>query len=271
VITITDGYIGAERNVFALIEKNLSRSNFFSFGIGSSVNRYLIEGMAKAGLGEPFVVTKPAEAPEAAKRFRTYVASPALTNIQVQYKEFEAYDVEPQSFPDLFAHRPLILFGKWRGKPKGEIELSGKGGKGNFVRTFQVEKTKPRKLNSAIRYLWARTRIARLSDFNVENKNPETQKEITSLGLTYSLLTPYTSFIAVIETIRNKEAHSTDVDQPLPLPLHVSNLAVGSYGKGPEPEMVLLAIAALLALWLVALHTRRSNRTREGYSGKFRR
>lgn len=271
VITITDGYIGAERNVFELVEKNLSRSNFFTFGIGSSVNRYLIEGIAKAGLGEPFVVTKPAEAPAAAERFRKYVESPTLTNIHVQYKGFETYDIEPPSLPDLFAQRPLIVFGKWRGKAKGEIELSGIGGKGDYVRTFQVEKTKPRELNSAIRYLWARSRIARLSDFNVDNKNPETQKEVTSLGLTYSLLTPYTSFIAVLETIRNKEARSTDVDQPLPLPLHVSNLAVGSYGKGPEPEMVLLLTIALMVLWLVALRERRLTRIREEHSRKFRR
>lgn len=268
VITITDGYIDAERNIFELIEKNLSRSNFFSFGIGTAVNRYLIEGMAKAGLGEPFVVTKPEEAPEAAERFRKYVESPTLTNIQVKYKGFEAYDIEPPSLPDLFAQRPLILFGKWRGRLGGEIEISGKGGKENYVRSFQVAETKPLELNSAIRYLWARSRIARLSDFNFGKENPETQKEITSLGLTYSLLTPYTSFIAVIETIRNKEAQSKDVDQPLPLPLNVSNLAVGCYGKGPEPEMILLLVVALLALLLTALHKRRLTRIREGYSGK---
>ena len=150
----------------------------------------------------------------------------------------------------------------------GEIEISGKGGRENYVHSFQVAKAKPLELNSAIRYLWARSRIARLSDFNFGKENPETQKEITSLGLTYSLLTPYTSFIAVIETIRNKEAQSKDVDQPLPLPLNVSNLAVGCYGQGPEPEMILLLVVALLALLLTALHKRRLTRIREGYSGK---
>jgi len=62
VVIITDGYIAAEREAFDLIEKNLSRCNVFSFGIGSSVNHYLVEGIAKAGLGEPFVVTKPEDA-----------------------------------------------------------------------------------------------------------------------------------------------------------------------------------------------------------------
>ena len=151
---------------------------------------------------------------------------------------------------------------------EGEIEVSGKGGKEDYVRRFPLEETKPLELNSAIRYLWARSRIARLSDFDFGRENPETQEEITSLGLTYSLLTPYTSFIAVIETLRNKEAQSKDVDQPLPLPLNVSNLAVGCYGKGPEPEMILLLVVALLALLLTALQKRRLTRIREGYSGR---
>lgn len=253
-IIITDGYINVERNVFELIQKNLSRTNSFSFGIGSAVNRYPIEGMAKAGLGEPFVVTKPEEAPQAAERFRKYVESPALTNIQVKYKGFEAYEVEPPTFSDLFAQRPLILFGKWHGKLAGEIEISGKSGSQNYVRSFRAAETKPLELNSAIRYLWARSRIARLSDFNFGQENPETQTEITSLGLTYSLLTPYTSFISVIETVRNKDAQSKDVDQPLPLPLGVSNLAVGGYCKGPEPEMTILLVIALLVLLMTAFY-----------------
>ena len=271
VIIITDGYIAAEKDVFELIQNNLNKTNFFSFGIGSGVNRYLIEGMAKAGLGELFVVTKPDEAGGAAERFREYVQSPLLTNVQVKYKGFEAYDVEPPGLPDLFAQRPLILFGKWRGRPGGEIEVSGKNGKGPYVRTFKVSETKPLKVNSGLRYLWARSRIARLSDFNFGRENPETKEEITSLGLTYSLLTSYTSFIAVLEMVRNPEKQSKDVDQPLPLPLNVSNLAVGDYGVGPEPEMVFLIGAVLLVLLLIALQKKYFTKVLEAYSVKCHR
>jgi Ca-activated chloride channel family protein len=269
VIIITDGYIAAEKDVFELIQNNLNETNFFSFGIGSSINRYLIEGMAKAGLGEPFAVTMSEEAHGAAERFREYVQSPLLTNVQVKYKGFETYHVEPLGLPDLFAQRPLILFGKWRGRPEGEIEVSGKSGKGDYVRTFQVSETKPLKVNRALRYLWARLRIARLSDFNFGRENPETKEEITSLGLTYSLLTPHTSFIAVLETIRNPERQGKDVDQPLPLPLNVSDLAVGGeYGVGPEPEMVVLIGMALFVFLLIALHKRYFTKVPEGHPGK---
>ena len=263
VLIITDGFINAERDVFEIINTNLNTTNFFSFGIGSSVNRYLIEGMAKAGVGEPFVVTGPEEAPIVAERFRNYVQSPLLTRIKVKYKGFEAYDVEPPALPDLFAERPLVFFGKWRGGPGGQIEISGRSGNGRYVQTFQVSETKPLEINSALRYLWARSRIARLSDYNFEKENPETKEEVTSLGLTYSLVTSYTSFIAVLEVIRNQGEQGKDVDQPLPLPLNVSDLAVGDYAAGPEPEMVLLLAVALLMSSLLFLHKRCFAKARE--------
>jgi Ca-activated chloride channel family protein len=256
VIIITDGYIDAEREVFSLISNNLDKTNVFSFGIGSSVNRYLIEGMAKAGQGEPFVVTKPEQAATAASRFRDYVQSPLLTDCRVSFKGFEIYDVEPPTIPDLFAKRPLILFGKYRGKPSGEIEISGRSPDGAYRRVFRVEDTKPLQQHAPLKYLWARSRIARLSDFNASGENQETKKEVTALGLEYSLLTPYTSFIAVLDVVRNPDAKAADVDQPLPLPEGVSNNAVGM-SSVPEPGLTVLAMAMAAAIVFIGLRRRR--------------
>ncbi len=249
VLIVTDGYISAEKKVFRLIQKNLNQTNFFSFGIGSGVNRYLIEGMAKAGLGEPFVVTKPQEARRTADRFQAYIKSPVLTHVAVKYHGFETFDIEPSAIPDLFAQRPVVVFGKWRGKLEGTIELRGTGGKSEYVQTFNVADSSPDEMNHALRYLWARTRIGRLSDFSIKNDNNENRDQITSLGLTYNLLTAYTSFIAVHEVARNLENDSEDVKQPLPLPEGVSKLAVGgSYSKVPEPELVVLLVILAIIL-----------------------
>lgn len=262
MIVVTDGYIGAESEVFSEIQDNLSETNVFAFGIGSGVNRYLIEGMAKAGLGEPFVVTRPQEASTAAQKFRHYIQAPVLTNIKINYKGFEAYDVEPAGIPDLFARRPVIVFGKWRGALQGTIELSGTGGHGGYAAVFELAETRPMETNQALRYLWARTRIARLSDFNFNTGNAENMAEITSLGLTYNLLTAYTSFIAVNDVMVNPEGQGENVAQPLPLPLHVSNLAVGvSHASVPEPELaVLLGLAVLLLVLMAALKRLRYRR-----------
>ena len=63
VVIATDGYVTVEEEAFDLIRNNLGKANMFAFGIGTAVNRHLIEGMARVGMGEPFVITKPDEAP----------------------------------------------------------------------------------------------------------------------------------------------------------------------------------------------------------------
>jgi Ca-activated chloride channel family protein len=260
VVLITDGYIDAEAEVFDFVRGQLDDVNFFAFGIGPGVNRLLIEGVARAGLGEPFVVTNDTEAPAAAARFRRYIDSPVLTGIKVGINGFDAYDVEPESIPDLFASRPIVMFGKWRGNPTGTIEISGTTGRGAYHASVPVAATQSQDSHAALRYLWARTRIAELSDFGPVTPSEERIAEITSLGLAYNLLTRYTSFIAVQEIVRRTTDDAASVDQPLPLPAGVSDSAIG-VTSGPEPELLL--IATILAL-IVVLQRRRMRQHRSG-------
>lgn len=251
MLVITDGYINAEREVFELIQQNLHHTNVFAFGIGSSVNRYLIEGMAKSGQGEPFIVTQANAARSAAEKFARYISNPVLTDVEVSFEELEVYDVEPPAQPDLFAERPVIVFGKWKGEAQGAVMVSGTNGEGLYEMRIPIDSADLKDDTRALNYLWARTRIARLSDFNSRQKSNENREEIVSLGLRYNLLTPFTSFVAVDEIVRNPALNSKDVKQPLPLPENVSNLAVsGGVNTVPEPGLFLLA-ALLLASTLV--------------------
>jgi Ca-activated chloride channel family protein len=227
MVIVTDGYVMVEEEVFDLIRKNFGDANMFAFGIGSSVNRHIIEGMAHVGMGEPFIITKPDEAPAKAERFRAMIQSPVLTGIKANFNGFAAYDVEPLSIPDVLAERPVIVFGKWRGKPRGKINLTGISGEGKFTDTIDVAGIKPSRANSALRYLWARHRITLLSDYNKLRLDDKRVKEVTDLGLAYNLLTAYTSFVAIDTEVRNKEGKPTTVTQPLPLPQGVSDYAVG--------------------------------------------
>ncbi len=248
IVLVTDGYVSGESGVFDYIRENLNQSNVFAFGIGSSVNRYLIEGVAKAGMGEPFIVTNPAEAPAIAGKFRDYIQTPVLTDIKIKANGFDIYDVQPTNFPDLLADRPVILFGKWRGPAAGAFELTGKTGRGDFGTTVDVSTVQPDESNRALRYLWARSRIAELSDYGSSDISEDRVKEITALGLKYNLLTQYTSFIAVRQKVTNTSGSAENVEQPLPLPVGVSDLAVAS-----EPELVwLLAASALIGLMMTA-------------------
>ena len=259
VVLITDGYIDAESAVFDYIREQRDEVNFFAFGIGSGVNRFLIEGVAKAGLGEPFVVTQPEQSAEVAARLRRYIDTPVLTGINVTFTGFDAYDVEPATIPDLFASRPIVMIGKWRGSPVGSIEISGRTGRGSYQTSIPVSAANADAKHRALRQLWARTRIADLSDFGPGTPDDDPVASITSLGLTYSLLTRYTSFVAVQEIVRRATDDAVDVDQPLPLPAGISDLAVG-VTSGSEPDIVWLTAILVASLACASLLRKRQSR-----------
>jgi len=226
VVIVTDGYVNVEKEAFDLIRENLNAANMFTFGMGTSVNRFLLEGMAHVGGGEPLIVTEETEAYTQAKKFRKYVNFPVLTQIDVDFKGFDAYDVEPLSVPDVLAERPVVIFGKYRGESKGEIILKGFAGKKRYKKVFQVSNAIASTKNGALKYLWARKRIKTLEDYNNLQQDDERIKEVTELGLNYNLLTPYTSFIAIDKVVANN-GEITTVKQPLPMPVKVENTSIG--------------------------------------------
>ena len=227
IVIVSDGYIDVERHAYDLISRNLDQANVFAFGIGSSVNRYLMEGLAHVGMGEPFIVTSRTDANSQAEKFREYIEKPVLTQITADFGTFEVYDVEPVSIPDVLAERPVVIYGKWKGKPKGSISVKGYSGGNDYVKTFNVEEVVPDPQNEGLKYVWAREKIKILGDYKIVDRYSDLEKQITDLGLKYSLLTEYTSFVAVDKIVINEDETLAKVDQPLPLAANVSNTAVG--------------------------------------------
>jgi Ca-activated chloride channel family protein len=232
VVIATDGYVRVEREVFDLIRESLGEGNVFTFGIGKGVNRYLIEGMARAGMGHPFVVGDPERAEDRAEEFKAMIEAPLLTDVRIDYGDFEVYDVEPGNVPDVFSERPITVFGKWRGEEKGRISLQARMGDGRpYAASVETSGSEGATENPALRYLWARHRVASLSDYAAladrRRQDDGVVKEITALGLEHSLLTAHTSFVAVDSRVRLEDGKAVPVTQVLPLPQGVPNTAVG--------------------------------------------
>jgi Ca-activated chloride channel family protein len=254
-VVVTDGFIAEEPQVFEQIRNHLDEANVWSFGIGSSVNRHLMDGIAKAGQGEAFTILGPDQAAAAAAKFRAYVETPVLTSVKVAFDGFDTYDVEPKVLPDVFASRPVIVFGKYKGQPAGKLTLTGVSGRGRFVSTLDAAAAKPDAGNSALRYLWARNEISQLSDFFNQDANKDA---VTKLGLEYNLLTKFTSFIAVQDVVRSAQG-STVVAQPSPMPAGVTDSAIaGSEGMqvGAEPPFAWLVMMIAGVFAFIALRQR---------------
>lgn len=262
IVVVTDGYVTVEREAFELVRRNLSQANLFSFGIGSSVNRHLMEGLARAGMGEPFIITNAAEAPAEAARFRKMIESPVLTSVKARFEGMDVYDVEPAQLPDVLGERPVVVFGKWRGPAGGQLIIEGQSASGPYRKALPMGSSNQDA--AALRYLWARHRVAGLSDQEALEGGDSQRARITELGLQYNLLTQYTSFLAVDKVVRNTQPLDTpSVNQPSPMPQGVSNLAIGAEVPGtPEPATWAGMAMMLSVLAMLARRQRRHNAAR---------
>jgi Ca-activated chloride channel homolog len=262
VVVITDGYVAVEPQAFRFIRKHLGEANLFSFGIGSSINRGLIEGMARAGMGSPFVVLNPTEASDKAAKLRAYIESPMLTNVQLSFQGLDVYDVIPQKLPDLMAERPLIAFGKYRGSGQGVIEVSGSQASGTFKQQMVLDTTAASAPNRPLRSLWARSWIEELMDQHAAlGGEPGTRRAITHLGLKYGLLTEFTSFVAVDSQVANTTGAAATVRQPLPMPQGVANSALA----GTSWQTMVMESSSIFILRAIQFKPRASTIDRASY------
>jgi Ca-activated chloride channel family protein len=226
IVLVTDGLVRVEARAFRFVRENLDSASLFAFGIGMGVNRGLIEGLARAGHGEPWVVTSAKEAPATADRFRRAIEEPVLTDIAIRYRGLEARDVVPMKLPDLLARRPLIVFGRFTGDATGVIEVSGVVGGRTWTRQLSVTTERDNDRLRALQWLWARKWIELLEDQHHLTHADEVEEAITDLGLAHRFVTPFTSFVAIDSEVANRRGQRTSVLQPLPLPDGVSNSAV---------------------------------------------
>ena len=262
VVILTDGFVSVDEEAFNIVNKNLDKANVFAFGIGSSVNRHLIEGLARAGQGEPFVLTNERYAKETAAKFHKLISAPVLTNVKVKFEGLTTYDIEPQALPDVMGERPVVIYGKWKGEAKGKIVIEGRNGNGTYEQVLPIHSSVS-KNTSALRYLWARKRIERLLDNESITGGDMYKKQITTLGLKYSLLTPYTSFVAVDHVVRNKNPGKTpQVNQPSPMPQGVSDAAIGAYVPSTPEPAAWGAMALVSGMLLMAARYQRRRKDR---------
>jgi Ca-activated chloride channel homolog len=222
VCFMTDGYIGNENEIISEIKRH-PKARIFSFGIGSSVNRFLLDKMAQAGRGEVEYVALNDDGSKAAKRFHERVQNPLLTDIEVDWGGLQVSDVLPKQIPDLFSAKPLVLTGKYKAAGRAMIRLRGKQAGQTLTREIAVDFPASQPQHDVLATLWARTKIDDLTMQDPGNaERLDLRESITALGLQYRLMTQYTSFVAVEEKIITDGTTPRRVDVPVEMPEGVS-------------------------------------------------
>jgi len=202
VCFMTDGYVGNDMAIVDAIKQNAGTARVFSFGIGRSVNRYLLDKMAVAGRGAAQYILSDKEASGAGEKFYERVRTPVLSDIDIDFGDLEVTEVIPAGYPDLFDRAPLVIKGQYKNGGSGTITLRGKTGEGKFVRKIDVTLPETNEANEVLAPLWARAKVdalmsGDLSGIQRGTPNPAIKEEILGLGLRYRLMTQFTSFVAV--------------------------------------------------------------------------
>jgi len=246
VCFMTDGYVGNDMEIIAEVQKH-PNARVFAFGIGGSVNRFLLDKMAEYGRGEVEYVGLGDDGSAAARRFHERVRNPLLTDLAVEWGNLQVMEVYPKRLPDLFSAKPVVVTGRYHTAGKGVVRLRGRMGGRDIVREVSVELPASEPQHDVLATLWARTRIDDLmgQDFNgiqSGHPKPEIREAITQLGLDYRLLTQYTSFVAVEEMTITEGGQARRIDVPVEMPEGVSYEGIFGRGDGDvQTAQMLLA------------------------------
>ena len=217
---LTDGYIGNEAEILGEIHALIGPSRIFSFGVGSSVNRYLLERMAGIGRGAVAYLGPDDSGSYVMNRFFDRISHPALAEPEIDWGGMQVSDVYPSRLPDLFVGRPVIVTGKYRGEPD---DLKVRGRAGGETIEFGLEAGNAKAEHSFLPQIWARQRIADLMDRRAWSIDPSGELEglIKQTALEYGLMSDYTAFVAVDASQATDGDFGVTVVQPAPVPAGV--------------------------------------------------
>lgn len=213
VVFCTDGFIGNEEEIVRAVGALRGSARVFGFGIGSSVNRYLVEGVGRAGRGASEVVDLSEPPDEAVERLFRRLDRPVLTDLEVAFEGAEVTDLLPERLPDLFAGQPLVVAGRVRGAAPGHVLLRGRLGERPWSARIPVAVPAPGAPGvpdaPVVGTLWARRRIDALEESSPSGPSPAAVEELVATAIRFKLVTRHTSLVAVERELR--------VDPSLPL------------------------------------------------------
>jgi Ca-activated chloride channel family protein len=257
VVLLTDGYIGNENQILAEVQQNLQRGNrLYSFGAGSSVNRFLLNRVAEVGRGISYIIRHDEPTEEVTEKFFRQINNPVLTNIEITWEsEGEEPILYPAKAPDLFAEQPLVLCGRFapssippsaKGEERGvKLRINGTAVGGQAYKKAFDLKFDLNAGNPAVAQLWGRQRIKALMNEMFVYETKAGVEAVTETALTYQLLSQYTAFVAVSEEVRvNSEGETISVQVPVEMPEGVSHEGI----FGAVEEEVDLGVAMPTAM-----------------------
>jgi Ca-activated chloride channel family protein len=257
----TDGFIGEEQEILRLVETGRGAARFFMFGIGSSVNRDLVDGIAEHGGGASEVVLPDAggDACRAVDRLFAAIDSPVLVDVKIDWNGLPVEDVYPARLPDLFAGQTINVVGRYKSAAAGTAYVEARVGTRELRLPVSVVLPEAEAKHAALAPIWARWRIDELTRQELtadEDRRTELKRQITELAVEFRLVSAYTAFVAVDESRVVGDGRPLRIIQPVELPAGVSY--EGVFGETPTGE------AYEVAAWGLTVQATESGKLKVG-------
>ncbi|MFA4858561.1 MAG: VIT domain-containing protein, partial [Candidatus Margulisiibacteriota bacterium] len=231
VFFMTDGYIGNEAEILAAIKAKVGETKIFSFGIGSSTNRYLLESIAQLGGSTAQFIRQDQAVEPVILDMLSRVSKPYLTDVRIDWGGLKVDDIFPNPLPDLYSAQPLVIFGRYQKGGEATVTLKGKINCQPFSEKIKVTLPDWNPDNSVLATIWAREKIKYLTLEEISGKNTQVAEDITNLALEYNLMSQYTSFVAVDEILPEDGSSTLPKIIAIPVPMPEGVNFTGVFGS----------------------------------------
>lgn len=207
VVLVTDGVANVgttEKKAFwDLLEQHDVR--LFTFILGNSANRPLLDGMANISNGFAQSISNSDDIEGQMLLAANKLTHSAMHDIDIQIKGVKTTGLTPERISSVYAGEQLIVFGHYWGEGEAKLTIDTKisGQDKQYKSALNFPKTAT--LNPELERLWAYANIeqmqAKMDYYNETIEDKDTKQAITDIAIEYGLVTNYTSMLVVQEEV----------------------------------------------------------------------
>jgi len=258
VVFVTDGSVGNEQQIFRYLKQTIGTTRLFTIGIGSAPNIWFMRKSAELGKGTYTHIANASEIVDKTLLLLAKLERPALTDVKIRFNTASTPEVYPAIIPDVYMGEPVLADARWSDKLKeGDIEVTGTYAGQQWTQKIKLgslsNQTTARHNTQGLDKLWAFRKIQSLEDKLLQDANPlEVEKDVTDIALSYSLVTKYTSLVAVEDGISRDPSASSLKPTSLPQSIPAGNTMQYPQGSlGTTIRFLISLVLALLAVLIV--------------------
>jgi Ca-activated chloride channel family protein len=204
LVLVTDGVANVgetrQRRFIELIKKKDVR--LFTFVLGNSANRPLLEALTKASGGFSVNISNSDDIVGQLLAATSKVTHEALHGVKIKINGVKTADLTPGQIGSLYRGQQLVIFGHYWGEGVADVRLTGRIS--GEDKTYQTRFAFPAVAtdNPEVERLWAYARVEdALQEINDFGEDADLKQAIIDLGVEYGLVTDYTAMVVVRDEV----------------------------------------------------------------------